>query len=79
MIVTRGDHRVAPLYRRLAWMAKPPRRFRGASRANKMPGGYVVRDANAQAIAVYPRDGEAEASQAKVAHHGRGATPPAQD
>jgi hypothetical protein len=34
-----------------------------------MPGGYVVRDANGQAL-VYPysRDSEAEAMQAKVPH-----------
>jgi hypothetical protein len=32
-----------------------------------MPGGYVVRDANGQAIAyVYSRENEAEARQAKV-------------
>jgi hypothetical protein len=32
-----------------------------------MPGGYVVRDANGQALAyVYWRDSEAEALQAKV-------------
>jgi hypothetical protein len=32
-----------------------------------MPGGYVVRDANGQALAyVYSRDNEAEARQAKM-------------
>jgi hypothetical protein len=32
-----------------------------------MPGGYVVRDANGQAIAyLYPPENEAEARQAKV-------------
>jgi K+/H+ antiporter YhaU regulatory subunit KhtT len=32
-----------------------------------MPGGYVVRDANGQALVyVYSRDNEAEALQAKV-------------
>jgi hypothetical protein len=32
-----------------------------------MPGGYVVRDANGQALAdIYARDSEAEALQAKV-------------
>jgi hypothetical protein len=36
-------------------------------RADKMPGGYVVRDANGQALAyIYSRDSEAEALQAKV-------------
>jgi hypothetical protein len=32
-----------------------------------MPGGYVVRDANSQALAyLYSRDNDAEARQAKV-------------
>ncbi len=32
-----------------------------------MPGGYVVRDANGQALAyIYSRDNEAEARQAKM-------------
>jgi hypothetical protein len=36
-------------------------------RADKMPGGYVVRDANGQALVyVYSRESEAEALQAKV-------------
>jgi hypothetical protein len=36
-------------------------------RADKIPGGYVVRDANGQAIAyIYSRENEAEARQAKV-------------
>jgi hypothetical protein len=35
--------------------------------ADKIPGGYVVRDANGQALAyVYSRDNEDEARQAKV-------------
>jgi hypothetical protein len=34
-------------------------------RADKIPGGYVVRDANGQAL-IYARDSEAEALQAKV-------------
>jgi hypothetical protein len=35
--------------------------------ANPMPGVYVVRDANGQALAyLYSRDNEAEARQAKV-------------
>jgi hypothetical protein len=43
------------------------RRFPAPWRADKMPGGYVVRDANGQALAyVYSRDSEAEALQAKV-------------
>jgi hypothetical protein len=36
-------------------------------RADKIPGGYVVRDANGQALVyVYSRDNEDEARQAKV-------------
>jgi hypothetical protein len=39
-------------------------------RADKMPGGYVVRDANGQAPAyIYSRDSEAEALQAMGAGH----------
>jgi hypothetical protein len=48
-------------------MAEPPRRFPSPWRADKVPGGYVVRDANGQAFAhIYSRDGEADARQAKV-------------
>jgi hypothetical protein len=36
-------------------------------RADKIPGGYVVRDANGQALVyIYSRDNEADAQQAKV-------------
>jgi hypothetical protein len=43
------------------------RRFPAPWRTEKMPGGYVVRDANGQALAyVYCRANEAEAMQAKV-------------
>jgi hypothetical protein len=43
------------------------RRFPAPWRADKMPGGYVVRDANGQALVyVYSRASEAEAMQAKV-------------
>ena len=43
------------------------RRFPAPWRVEKMPGGYVVRDSNDQAIAyVYSRANEAEAMQAKV-------------
>src|SRR5713226_4943669 len=43
------------------------RRFPAPWRAEKMPGGYVVRDANDQALAyVYSRSNPAEALQAKV-------------
>jgi hypothetical protein len=44
-----------------------PRRFPAPGRADKMAGGYVVRDANGQAIAyLYSRGDEAEARQATV-------------
>jgi hypothetical protein len=43
------------------------RRFPPPWRADKIPGGYVVRDANGQSLVyVYSRDNEAEALQAKV-------------
>jgi hypothetical protein len=43
------------------------RRFPPPWRADTMPGGYVVRDANGQALAyLYSRDNDAEARQAKV-------------
>jgi hypothetical protein len=48
-------------------MAEAPRRFPTPWRADKMPGGYVVRDATGQALAyLYSRENEAEARQAKV-------------
>jgi hypothetical protein len=48
-------------------MTDSPRRFPTPWRADKMPGGYVVRDANGQALAyLYSRDSEADARQAKV-------------
>ena len=47
--------------------AKGPHRFPPPWRADKIPGGYVVRDANGQALAyLYSRATEAEAMQAKV-------------
>jgi hypothetical protein len=43
------------------------RQFSGSWRADKISGGYVVRDASGQALAyVYSRDNEAEARQAKM-------------
>jgi hypothetical protein len=43
------------------------RRFPPPWRADRIPGGYVVRDGNGQALAyIYSRDNEAEALQAKV-------------
>ena len=43
------------------------RRFPPPWRADKIPGGYVVRDANGQELAyVYSRENEDEARQAKV-------------
>jgi hypothetical protein len=48
-------------------MAEPPRRFPAPWRADKVPGGYVVRDATGQALAYfYSRENDAEARQAKV-------------
>jgi K+/H+ antiporter YhaU regulatory subunit KhtT len=48
-------------------MAEPPRRFPTPWRAEPIPGGYVVRDANGQALVyLYSRDNEDEARQAKV-------------
>jgi hypothetical protein len=48
-------------------MALTSRRFPPPWRADKISGGYVVRDANGQALVyVYSRDNEAEALQAKV-------------
>ena len=43
------------------------RRFPPPWQADKIAGGYVVRDANGQALAyIYSRDNEDEARQAKV-------------
>jgi hypothetical protein len=43
------------------------RRFPPPWRADRKPGGYVVRDANGQALVwICSRDSEAEAMQAKV-------------
>ena len=43
------------------------RRFPPPWRADRIPGGYVVRDANGQELAyIYSRETEAEARQAKV-------------
>jgi hypothetical protein len=43
------------------------RRFPAPWRADKIAGGYVVRDANGQALVyIYSRDNEADALQAKV-------------
>jgi hypothetical protein len=48
-------------------MAESPRRFPSPWHADPMPGGYVVRDTNGQALAyVYSRDNEDEARQGKV-------------
>jgi hypothetical protein len=48
-------------------MADAPRRLPPPWRADRIPGDYVVRDANGQAIAyIYSRENEAEARQAKV-------------
>jgi hypothetical protein len=48
-------------------MSEPPRRFPAPWHADKMPGGYVVRDASGQSLVfVYSCDNVAEARQAKV-------------
>ena len=48
-------------------MADGSRRFPAPWRADKIAGGYVIRDSNGQALAyAYPRDSEADARQAKV-------------
>jgi hypothetical protein len=48
-------------------MAEASRRFPAPWRADKMPGGKVVRDATGQAMGfVYSRENEAAARQAKV-------------
>ncbi len=44
-----------------------PRRFSPPWRAEKIPGGWIARDANGQSLAyVYSRANESEALQAKV-------------
>jgi hypothetical protein len=44
-----------------------PRRFPSPRRADKVSGGYVVRDANEQALAyIYLRDNATESLQAKM-------------
>jgi hypothetical protein len=49
-------------------MAEPSRRFPTPWHADPMPGGYLVRDANGQALAYLARQrgNEDEARQAKV-------------
>jgi hypothetical protein len=48
-------------------MAESTRCFPSPWHADKMPGGYVVRDANGQALAyLYSRDNPDEARQVKV-------------
>jgi hypothetical protein len=48
-------------------MAESPRRFPPPWRAEPLPGGSIVRDANGQALAyLYSRDNPTEALQAKM-------------
>ena len=48
-------------------MKDQPRRFPAPWHADKIPGGYVIRDANKQALAyVYARATSADAVEAKV-------------
>ena len=54
-------------------MADAPRRFPAPWRADKIPGGYVLRDANGQALAyLYSRDNPTEAHQAKMRSEDQG-------
>ena len=46
-------------------MKDEPRRFPAPWHADKIPGGYVIRDANKQALA-YARGTSADAMEAKV-------------
>ena len=64
---SRHVRRTTPLPAALARRQDPRRLVRDAWRADRIPGGYVVRDDNGQAIAyIYARANEAEARQAKV-------------
>jgi hypothetical protein len=59
-------------------MAEPPRRFPSPWRADKTPGGYVVRDATGQSLAyVYSRGNEAADAphQMRYGWRGRAAEP----
>jgi hypothetical protein len=48
-------------------MPEPPRRFPAPWHADDIPGGYIVRDANGQALPyIYCRDDPAAARQANV-------------
>jgi hypothetical protein len=48
-------------------MAEPARRFSAPWHADPMPGGYVVRDANGQALVyLYSRDNEDEARRIAI-------------
>jgi hypothetical protein len=48
-------------------MPEPPRHFPTPWQAERLLGGYVIRDASGQALAyVYSRETEAEARRAKV-------------
>ena len=50
------------------------RRFPAPWREEKVAGGYVVRDANGQALVhIFACSNESEAMQAKNVDHGRGA------
>jgi hypothetical protein len=65
-----GDQRPAdnrPHQFQATGFRKDQQRFPSPWRADKLPGGYVVLDANGQALAyVYSRDNEAETRHAKV-------------
>jgi hypothetical protein len=54
-------------------MPDPPRRFPAPWRAEPIPGGHVIRDANGQALTyIYSRQNPDEARQAKVLNRRRG-------
>jgi hypothetical protein len=63
----------APLAVESAAVAEPPRRFPPPWRVDKIPGGYIVRDANGQAPAcVYSRENEAEGAAGEGSDQRRG-------
>jgi hypothetical protein len=50
-----------------------PRRFPAPWSAERIPGGFVVKDSEGQALAyVYARENEKDASTREGAHDGRG-------
>ncbi len=65
VVMSPGGHRMIENGTRELWQRHPSASERHG--ADKMPGGYAVRDANGPTLAfVYSRDNEDEARQAKV-------------